>query len=160
MSTTVLATQPLTCPKQRWSMLPSLPPGHPLSLRPRPTRIVVPSVPACRLDDPAWLHEHYVNQCLGAYLIGRMTGRAPSTVRRRLLRHGITPRARRVSRNPYCDYTWLIEQYVEQHQSLAACADAAGVCRQTIKNWLIRHGVEVRDRREAARSTPSFVHYP
>ena len=141
-------------------MSSSLPSGHPLLLRPRPIRTAVPSVSPCRLDDPLWLATHYVERRLGMRLLSRMTGRAPSTVRRHLLRHGITPRRQRISRHPYCTGSWLHEHYVERRLSLAACARLAGVCRQTVKNWLMRHDMEVRDRHEAARATPSTVRYP
>lgn len=133
---------------------------HPFSLRPSPTATVVPAEPPERLDDPCWLHTQYVEQRYGVHLLARMTGSAPSTVHRRLQQHGIAPRPRRISSHPCCSYTWLDENYVEQRLSLAACAKRAGVCRQTVKNWLNRHGIDVRDRREAARAVPSKVRYP
>lgn len=136
------------------------PKPDPFVSKPISTPSEVQQYPPDCLKDPTWLREQYVAKRYGTPLIGRMTGRSPSTVGYYLRGHNIPIRPGRISRNPCSTATWLTAHYIDQRLSIAACARLAGTCRETIRSWLVRHGIKVRDRREAARATDSLVTYP
>lgn len=116
------------------------------------------------LDDPNWLRSEYVDKRLGSHEIARKVGRAPSTVLYNLRKHGIPIRTSRVSRHAECDGSWLAEHYLDRDDYLtwcrehgletagdgghglpaSACAAQAGVSRETIRRWLVQHGIERR----------------
>lgn len=131
------------------------------------------------LRDPEWLRTLYLDHKVGSYILGRMTGRSPTTVRYHMRRHGIPIRPKRISRHPCANEAWLYTCYGSQEQyrswcarsnvtpdpqggrrlSLGACASLAGVTSQTVKNWLRTFRIPVRNRREAARLADSKVIY-
>lgn len=136
---------------------------------------------AVLLRNPRWLREQYTMRRLGAEAIAKLVGRSRSTVRYWLGRHGIAPRGARVSRHPCASRDWISYHYGHRQEylawcgdlgvvpdphggkrlSLATCAALAGTCRQTIKNWVAQcPRVQLRDRREAARASPSTEYYP
>ena len=140
-----------------------------------------PAAAAVLLREPLWHHEQYVLRRLGAESIAKLIGCSRSTVRYWLARHGIATRRTRVSRHPSASRGWIAYYYGHRQEylawcgdqgvvpdplggkklSLAACAALAGTCRQTIKNWVVQcPGVQLRDRREAARASPSMEYYP
>ena len=58
------------------------------------------------------------------------------------------------------DRAWLHEQYVHQRLGSHAIGRMVGRSPGTVVYHLRRHGVPIRDRREAARRTDSQVAYP
>ena len=115
-------------------------------------------------DDREALRHLYEDKRLGAHEIARRLGCSASAVLYRLRKHGIPVRQQRVSRHAECDGSWLAEHYLDRapyvawcHEhgiepedegghglSTAACADEARVSRETIRRWLVQHGIERR----------------
>lgn len=58
------------------------------------------------------------------------------------------------------DRTWLREQYVERRFGTHTIARMVNRSSGTVAYHLRRHGIALRDRREAARRTASTVVYP
>jgi len=81
--------------------------------------------------------------------IAQMSGLSRQIVIRIKNRHGIeSPRKDKYSiKNvSYNDTDWLKEHYVNQKMSMRKCAEMAGVAPNTIRNWLISHGIIPRPR--------------
>ena len=55
---------------------------------------------------------------------------------------------------------WLQEQYVERRLGTHAIGGMVGRSPGTVAHHLKKHSIPLRDRREAARRTPSAVAYP
>ena len=56
-----------------------------------------------------------------------------------------------MSEKKYKDRKWMHEQYIERHKQLEFIALLCGCSRMTVYRWLLKHGVEVRDRIQAVR---------
>jgi len=99
-------------------------------------------------DCKEWLEEMYITNGYGTRIIGKLVGKHPNIVYKKLKKYGITTRSIKeatVSKNKYCDYTWLYKHYIEMRWSLAKCAEYADVSPSTIINWLVRFKIPVRD---------------
>lgn len=117
------------------------------------TKRKVKKVPPEVWDNKEWFYEHYINQNLGSYTIARMIGKSISFVVSKLRKLGIPVRTHAEavsSRNKYCNKEWLEEFYVKRRLSLRRCGAIAGVSDYGILRWLVKFGIESRDKYEAA----------
>lgn len=46
--------------------------------------------------------------------------------------------------NPYCNYSWLHNAYINKRFSLRKCARIVGVSTATIRHWFIKYGISTR----------------
>ena len=103
-----------------------------------------------RLADEEWLRRAYHDDGLTLRDIAYRVGSSPSTVRRRLVAHGVPRRRGRGSPGPGTDRAWLHDHYIRRRFSIRECADLADVAPETVRYWLHAHGLTVRDRYEAS----------
>lgn len=101
------------------------------------------------LKDAEWLKTQYLEKELSAGEIGKMLGVSKTPVLYHMHEHNIEPRsiAERNSKGdvtPLRDADWLHEKYVEGGMSLYEIADDLGVSARSVRNWLDRHGIEIR----------------
>lgn len=100
-------------------------------------------------DNREWFEEYYVNRRYGILKIKEIIGRSVCLVYNRLRKYGIEIINDIESDNSYCDEVWLREHYENKKWTLRKCAEAAGVNRYTIYNWLVKFDIEIRDNYEA-----------
>lgn len=99
-----------------------------------------------RLDDPEWLGEQYWGRGRSLRDIAGETGAADSTVRRRLIAHGLGTRDQRPDDERLDDPEWLEEQYVERGRGIEDIAGETGVSIRTVCVRLHKYGVQTRSR--------------
>lgn len=95
----------------------------------------------------------------GTRVLARMAGVSYPAVRYYVRKHGLKPRPPQWKGLPHpCkNREWLIDKYIKSHMKIRECAEEAGVCRETICNWLIQFGIKPRnwDEAKCARSAES-----
>lgn len=84
----------------------------------------------------------------GKVKIAKMSGLSVTLVERIRYRLGVSsPRTKFIGgNNKHNTIEWLREYYVKQKMSMRKCAKLAGVAPNTIRNWLINHGMVPRPR--------------
>jgi len=85
----------------------------------------------------------------GVAKIAKMTGLSRAIIVKMKHKYGLTsPRTKFVgSGHSGCnDAKWLREHYINQKMSMKKCAQLANVAPNTIRNWLINHGIVPRSR--------------
>jgi len=87
----------------------------------------------------------------GKISISKMAGVSVERVRKYLQKFDISKPDRQVTgpNNSCRSREWLTQNYVIGGLTLRACAELAGVCPHTIRNWLIHFGIRPRDVHEA-----------
>lgn len=91
------------------------------------------------------LHNKY-----GVAKIARMAGLSKKTVKKIKYRHDVVSprRDKHLPKDSECNcLEWLVEHYVKKKLSLKKCSKLAGVAPNTIRSWLINHGIVPRPRR-------------
>lgn len=96
-----------------------------------------------------WLADKY-NAGVGIRALARAIDRSRNVIRTRLRRLKIT--VRRDNRHPCNNSDWLNSHYIEQQLSLRECALIANVSPNTIKAWLIKLDVDIRDHIESGHA--------
>lgn len=97
-----------------------------------------------------WLRTHYVDKKLSITAIAKIINRSRTAVRNQLIKQDLL--------RPYepanC-YTkeWLDKHYTESKWSIRECAKVAGVCYATMRRWLVRFNIVMRDPFEASDAT-------
>jgi hypothetical protein len=51
-----------------------------------------------------------------------------------------------MTEKPYQDEEWLRQKYEEEFKSIRQIADECGVTKNTILYWMMKHGIERRDK--------------
>ena len=96
-------------------------------------------------DTAEWWRAHYPRY--GMHILVRETGLGYRTVRRRVQKHCGGIRSHQEATHPThpcCNEEWLREHYIDQGLSQKRCGVIAGVSDYTIRNWLVRYGIQVR----------------
>lgn len=104
-------------------------------------------------DNGPWFVDMYVNKQIGAYIIAKMINRSVVVVYNRLRRFNIQLRDHESSiktKNKFYDKQWLWENYMRLSRSAEDVAKEAGVHSSTIKIWLSKLGIPVRDNSAAS----------
>lgn len=96
----------------------------------------------------SWLESEYLQKERSAYEIAEEVGVASNTIYSWLEKHGIERRAAASEVDedtPYTDREWLETEYTENGRSSSEIAEEVGVHAATVRTWLHRHGISVRD---------------
>ncbi|MFD1515678.1 HNH endonuclease [Halomarina rubra] len=104
--------------------------------------------------DADLLRSMYHGQEMGAMEIAQEFGISPGTVYYWMKKHDIERRKGGGSGTPQMDGPWkdeatLREMYVENRQSMVQIAQELGCATNTIRSWLKKHDIEIRDFSEA-----------
>lgn len=98
-------------------------------------------------DMLAELYKHY-----GRDSLAKMFGVSKTRMQKVLRQFGIMDSNRKWDPPNGCkNREWLYQNFVVEAKTLLECANEAGVCQHTIRNWLIKFGIRPRDKGEAAR---------
>lgn len=95
------------------------------------------------------LERLYIDQGLSTYEIGEKYGKSGNTVSQALESRGIERRSiseARGGHEGYKDRDTMKELYIDRGLSTIAIADMMDVSRSTILYWLVKHGIERRNR--------------
>lgn len=102
--------------------------------------------------DKDWLQKQYVEREKTTTEIGRDLGVSESTIANWLHKHDIPTRGAHTRKGAssrqneqLADREWLEREYCEKERSGREIAQEVGVAKQTIYNWLERHGIERRE---------------
>ena len=113
----------------------------------QPRYVRVPEI----IDVPEnWNTKEWLTEAVSKYgvpSIAKAVGRNYSTIYDKVWKWKIPKRSwleSVKSKNPCCTSEWLTEHYVERQLSAVVCSKLAGVSRDTIINWLVRFGIQVR----------------
>lgn len=91
-----------------------------------------------------WLSENVPKH--GRTVIMRALGISISQYLSLLKKYDI-PKSGKIVRNPYCNKAWCHRHYVELGYSLRKCSRLAGVTHPTFADWLIKFGIQIRNKR-------------
>ncbi|MBD3407285.1 MAG: MerR family transcriptional regulator [Candidatus Lokiarchaeota archaeon] len=98
-------------------------------------------------DMLAELYKHY-----GRVALAKMFGVSNTRMLVVLRKFGIMDPNRKWDPPNGCkNREWLYQKFVVEAKTLTECANEAGVCPHTIRNWLIKFGIRPRDLGEATR---------
>jgi transposase len=102
-----------------------------------------------KLRDEEWLREQYENQQKTTYEIAEELNVSSNTVVRWMRKHGIQTRSNSERQSggdveKLRNEEWLREQYENQQKSPREIADKLEVSHSTVRNWLKRHGIDIR----------------
>ena len=114
-------------------------------IRSIPRPIQIPRMPVIQVP-PDWRLREWLGVQVtrhGVRQVARAVGRSRACIRKLVTRLGIPPHQVR-SFHPCCARHWLWERYSRRGWSLARCAAAAGVSRQSIARWLTRFLIPIR----------------
>lgn len=115
--------------------------------------------PEANYRDEDWLRQHYVIGGKSAYELSEDEGVTTNTIYTWLERHGIPrrPAAGEIDENAqYVDAEWLREIFCTEGLSTREIGKIAGVDPNTIRDWLHRHEIPVR---EPGRNALPFASY-
>jgi len=101
-----------------------------------------------RLLDAEWLRDQHVEQMNLVSEIAEECDCSCDTVRYWIDKHDIEKLGYARSLMPdgrLCDADWLRKQYIKQEKSLPDIADECGCSASTVRQWLLRHGIETRE---------------
>lgn len=104
-------------------------------------------VPDKRLLDAEWLQEQHREKKKLVTEIAEDCGCGTDTVYKYLDKHDIPLLGRARSRIPdarLADAEWLREKYINEQKSLPDIADECSCDATTVRQWLLRHGLETR----------------
>lgn len=102
----------------------------------------------------SWLRAQYDKNGKSMAEIAREADTSRVTIRQWLIRHGIDRRPpgfkppKYYDEKQYADEEWLREQYLELQKEMPEIAEECGVSAETIRQWIEKHGIEVRSRSE------------
>lgn len=105
-------------------------------------------------QDKEWLREKYVEEDLPIKEIMEIAGCSKTTLFDWIDKHGLEKRGegyRITEPEKYHDEDWLREKYHGERLSTSEIGEICDCSKQTIKLWLEKHGIEKRDRSEAAK---------
>jgi predicted DNA-binding protein YlxM (UPF0122 family) len=103
-----------------------------------------------RYREKKWLKQQYKDKT--ASEIAELEGVTTSTITRWLRKHDIeTSRGTSQAEGEYKDKEWLREKYIDEDRSMADIGDEFGVSKETIKYWLKKHDIPIRNFSEAAK---------
>jgi transposase-like protein len=95
-----------------------------------------------QLADRGWLRQRYVVEGLSIGALAREVGCQKGTVRAALDRAGIERGGGATVFHPLLsDPEWLRVRYVDGGMGVEAIATEIGACKQTVRKWVIRHGL-------------------
>lgn len=103
------------------------------------------------LKQPDWLYFQYYKKNLSTLQIGKICGCGKDTVCRWMEKLGIKRRTFAEARSfrfldrKYRNRDWLYRKYWLQDYGMKRLADLCGVSRSTIRTWLKRHSIEIRN---------------
>jgi transposase-like protein len=99
-----------------------------------------------------WLREQYCEQEKSTIEIGDNLGISNTTVSKWLKKYGIETRHNSKSEGdtePLRDEDWLREQYIEREKTSLEIADELEIDSKTVRNWMGKHGIEMRSQSDA-----------
>jgi len=100
--------------------------------------------------DEEWLREAYEENTVED--MADMADCAPATISKYMNMYNIeTDSTNNAKGGEHTDEDWLRGKYIDEKLSQKEIADIAGVHKGTIKYWLDKHDIEIRDKSDAAK---------
>jgi len=100
-------------------------------------------------DSKEWLESIYPKYSVRA--IARAVGVDKNTVSKKIKKYGIkivdNNYAKR-SKNPYCNKSWIYENYIVNRKTIRECSDIAGISPRSFLQWLVRFEIPLRNNQE------------
>jgi len=100
--------------------------------------------------DPQRLKELYFKEHMTMYEIADELGCSYDAIQYQMDKHGIERRQKTINR-PWADADRMRRLYHDKRMSFNDIADELGCSEFTVNEWIKRHGIETRSRREAAK---------
>jgi len=102
-------------------------------------------------QDKEWLEQKYCKEGLNQSEIAEICDVSRQTIGRWMDKHNIETSGWQQADGKYKQEPWLREKYTEERRSMADIAGECDVSKETVKYWLRKYDIPIRDHSDAAK---------